>query len=125
MKEIKEETGRCLYQINSCLRKQRELLSQSSKESRLTFSYKDEKELLKGQTVLIDLGFKILEFMDEDREDIANDCWLLLSTLIKRGELTLAMIGYSKSQQESAKNEPSSFLKRKHKISLKYQQLMN
>jgi hypothetical protein len=75
--------------------------------------------------VLIDLGFKIIEILNEDIEEITTICWNILIALIKRGELTLAHIGYSKTQKEQSfiqKNE--EFIKHKHEVSLTYQQLI-
>ncbi len=66
----------------------------------LMFAYKDEKALLKAQKVLIDLGYKLIEIINESIEEVAPTCWSLLNALLRRGEFTLAHMGYSKSQKE-------------------------
>lgn len=58
------------------------------------FVYQDEKSLLKGQRGLIELGIRVRHILDEDNEAISPYCWELLVALIKRGELTLAYMGY-------------------------------
>ena len=58
------------------------------------FVYQDEKALLKGQRGLIELGFRTRSMLNEDNDIISSTCWDLLIALIKRGELTLAFMGY-------------------------------
>lgn len=54
--------------MNRRLVKQQKILSISDKESKLIFSYQDEKALLKGQKILIDLGYRLQSLLNEDRE---------------------------------------------------------
>lgn len=62
------------------------------------FVYQDEKSLLKGQRGLIELGFRTRSILNEDNEIIAPHCWELLIALMKRGELTLAFMGYKENE---------------------------
>lgn len=46
---------------------------------------------------MIELGFRTRSILNEDNELIAPNCWELLIPLMKRGELTLAFMGYKEN----------------------------
>lgn len=77
-----------------------EILSSSSKESKLMFIYQDESSLLKGQRGMIEIGKRIRSLLDEDKDDIAENCWRLLISLIKRAEISLNHMGFTQKQKE-------------------------
>jgi hypothetical protein len=57
-----------MEEVNKRLKRQREILMSSAKESKLMFVYQDERALLKGQRGLIELGFRTRALLNEDRE---------------------------------------------------------
>lgn len=59
------------------------------------FNYKDEKELLKAQEELLEVAFKTKAYISENIDEISSVCFALLSALIKRGELSLAHLGFN------------------------------
>lgn len=70
MKSERSLINKKIYEISKAIRSQRDILMISTKESKLTFNYKNEEKLMKGQEVLIDLGFKIIHILHEDQEDL-------------------------------------------------------
>lgn len=93
---------------------QKEILMKSNKESILIFAYPDESSLLKGQRGLIELGKRIKALINEDKEQIAPNCWDLLITLIKRGELNLSNMGFSQEHiDQNQAGKANEFIKRK------------
>jgi hypothetical protein len=74
-----------LLRINNLLSKALALLEKSSKESTLFYEYKDEEELHRAQRFLIDLAFKVLSFIHEDKPEICEISWSILSAILKRG----------------------------------------
>ena len=74
-----------LLRINSLLSKALALLEKSSKESTLFYEYKNEQELLSAQRFLIDLAFKVLSFIHEDKPEVCEISWSILSAILKRG----------------------------------------
>lgn len=112
-------------EVNRRLKKQKEILSSSAKESRMMFVYQDEKSLLKGQRGLIELGFRTRSILNEDNEAITPLCWELLILLMKRGELTLSFMGYKDSEIEDClAGKESEFLKRKKEVAMSFHTLM-
>ena len=52
-------------------------------------------ELFQAQHFLIDLAFKALAYVHEDKPDICEVSWSLLTTFLKRGEFRLGQMGFS------------------------------
>lgn len=97
------------------------ILVTSSKETQFTFLYHDEKSLLKGQKGLIEISKRVRSLLDEDIEWIAPNCWLLLIALMRRGEFSLANIGFKQSEIESIlTGKPSDFVQSKKEVALSY-----
>lgn len=112
-------------EVSRRLKKQREVLSSSAKESRMMFVYQDEKSLLKGQRGLIELGFRTRSLLNEDNEAIAPYCWEVLIALMRRGELALAFMGFKDAEiDDCLAGRESEFLKRKKEVSMSYHALM-
>ncbi len=67
----KTEGNKWVSEVNKRLIRMQEILSSSSKESKLMFIYQDENSLLKGQRGMIEIGKRIRSLLDEDKDDIA------------------------------------------------------
>lgn len=76
-----------------------EILKTSSKESIIFFSYSSEKSLIRAQKILIDLGHKTLNYLEEEDVMINELCWQILIALIRRGEFLLAHIGFDSNEK--------------------------
>jgi hypothetical protein len=66
------------------------------------FNYKDEKELLKAQEELLEVAFKTKSYINENIEEISSACFALLSAMMKRGELSLAHLGFNVEKMSSS-----------------------
>lgn len=56
-----------MSEVNKRLKRQKEILNTSAKESKMMFVYQDERALLKGQRGLIKLGSRTKSILNEDR----------------------------------------------------------
>lgn len=75
------------------------VLEISKKESVVIYSYSSEKDLLKGQMTLVDVGFKLAECLEEDDTSLHDICWKCLMAVMKRGELTLRYLGFTENEK--------------------------
>jgi hypothetical protein len=108
--------------ISTLLTRELALLERSSKESILFYEYKDEMELYKAQRFLIDFAFKAMTYVREDKPDICEVSWSLLTVILKRGEFRLTQMGFSREEREALENGNSSEgLLLKVEVALKYQ----
>lgn len=83
-------------------------------------------ELLKAQRFLIDFAFKAMTYVREDKPDIVDVSWSILTAILKRGEFKLSHLGFSKEDRENlVSGKRSSALKMKVDVALKYQKLLN
>lgn len=71
----------------------------SAKETIKFYNYSNTVDLLRGQAVILNIGDRILGFMDGEYEEIENMKWKLLGLIIKRGEFSLNYIGFQNSEQ--------------------------
>ena len=76
------------------LKKQMESLETSRKESSMMYNYRSEEEIIKAQEVFIDIGFRLLTIVEEDDTEFRDIAFRCLVALMKRGELTLAYMGF-------------------------------
>jgi thiazole synthase ThiGH ThiG subunit len=74
-----------VLRLNSLLTQELAILERSSKESTLFYEYKDETELIKAQRFLIDIAFKAMTYIREDKPDICEVSWSILTAILKRG----------------------------------------
>lgn len=51
----------------------------------ILYSYANPKELIEAQKILIEIGEKIANYVEEDDQMIGELCWLILIALLKRG----------------------------------------
>lgn len=82
------------------------------------FSYRSTEELRKGQTILLDVGFKLLEFLVEEDASVADASWKALMSLISRDEFSLVHLGYTLGEE----TEPC--FKQSTEVRLKYQSFL-
>ena len=54
---------------------------------------------MKAQKIFIDLGHKILSYLEEEDVLINELCWQILIALVKRGEFLLAHIGFDQEEK--------------------------
>ena len=55
---------------------------------------------MKGQKILVELGLKITKYI-EIEDPVINDIgWLILISLIKRGQFTLSHMGFQEKQKK-------------------------
>lgn len=73
--------------------KMQQLLQQSASKHKKIYSYRSEEDLIKGQLVLLDIGFKLLGCLEEEDVAISDACWKALTELINREELGLVHMG--------------------------------
>jgi hypothetical protein len=112
-------------EVNKRITRMRAILASSSKESALMFIYQDEQALLRGQRGIIEIGKRIRSLLDEDKEDIAPNCWDLLITLVKRAEFSLTHIGFLPQQISAYQaGKVSDHLARKKEVALSYHILL-
>lgn len=91
------------------------------------FNYKDEKQLLKAQEELLEIANKTKAYINENIDEISSTCFALLNSLMKRGELSLAHMGFNFQRNSASTHDisPNSFKNKKVYIALKYQELLN
>lgn len=81
------------------------------------YNYRSTEDLRKGQLVLLDVGFKLLEFLVEEDASVADASWKALVEFIGRDEFSLLHIGYTSEEQANL----SATSKQAIEIRLKYQ----
>ena len=74
---------------------------------------------------MLEIAFKAKAYINENIDEISSTCFALLNALMKRGELSLAHLGFNLSQASSQDLSPNSFKNKKVYIALKYQELLN
>jgi len=65
----------------------------------LSFMYHDEKEMIKAQQGLIELGLHCLQFADYVDFDLREYYYNVLCQIYKRSELDLGQIGFSNQDE--------------------------
>ena len=101
------------------------LLEKSDKESLIFFSYSSAVELYRAQETFIALGFKVINYLEEEDALINELCWQILIGLIRRGEFLLAHIGFDQSERENIKkNSINKVLEQRLEIAVTYFELL-
>lgn len=60
----------------------------------MMYSYRSEEEIVKAQEVFIDIGYRLLTFVEEEDSGFRDIAFQCLMALIKRSELALAYMGF-------------------------------
>jgi len=50
---------------------------------------------------MIDLAFKMMAYAREEKPQIQQISWTILTTILRRGEFKLSHLGFSKTDKES------------------------
>lgn len=76
---------------------------------------------------MIDVGFKTIAYIKQRiHQEVEELCWQILLLLLKRGELQLINIGFSKAQKNKILNNTvDEVVKAKIDIAIQYLELMN
>ena len=97
------------------------LLEKSEKESMIFFYYSSEEDLHRAQETFISLGFKIINYLEEEDSLINELCWQILIALIRRGEFLLAHIGFDQHERDKIqKKKLDKQLENRIEIALTY-----
>ncbi|KAL4459972.1 hypothetical protein ABPG74_003498 [Tetrahymena malaccensis] len=106
------------------------------KQSTTSFYYKSQNDLIRAQTILIELADHLLSYADEVDEYLREAYYKCLKMILNRGEFNLDNIGFKQSYQQFVKGKAQNFqfktnqkqeiqdLKKKLKVGLQYQNLM-
>ncbi|EAR90961.2 hypothetical protein TTHERM_00145660 (macronuclear) [Tetrahymena thermophila SB210] len=106
------------------------------KQSTTSFYYKSQNDLIRAQTILIELADHLLSYADEVDEYLRESYYKCLKMILNRGEFNLDNIGFKQSYQQFVKGKAKNFqfktnqkqeiqdLKKKLKVGLQYQNLM-
>ncbi|KAL4506503.1 hypothetical protein ABPG72_000074 [Tetrahymena utriculariae] len=106
------------------------------KQSTTSFYYKSQNDLIRAQTILIELADHLLSYADEVDEYIREAYYKCLKMILNRGEFNLDNIGFKQSYQQFVTGKAQNFqfktnqkqeiqaLKKKLKVGLQYQNLM-
>jgi hypothetical protein len=90
------------------LAKQLMKLETSRKESSIMYNYRSEEEILKAQQVFIDIGFRLLSIVEDEDTGFRNIAFRCLMALMRRGELSLAYMGFKPEEKALVKNNQMS-----------------
>jgi hypothetical protein len=74
----------------------------------------------------LEVAFKTKTYINENIDEISSACFVLLSAMMKRGELSLAHLGFNVEKMSWSHDlSPNSFKNKKVYIALMYQELLN
>ena len=68
------------------------LLSETSKESVLFYTYHNTADIMKGQEIMIDLGIRLISFINSLNVIHRNKAFKILTLILDRGEFDLEMM---------------------------------
>lgn len=96
----------------------KQTLNKSYKQKSLLYNYKDEEEIITSQEIMLNLGLKLVEILDNlliDQKKIAME---ILEVILKRAEFDLGILAYNIEE-----NKP--FFNRKYQVCIDYIKFMN
>jgi len=68
----------------------------------------------------------MITYIREERTDISEISWTILTTILKRGEFKLSHLGFSKADKDNIdRNSIGEELGMKIEVGVKYQELLN
>jgi hypothetical protein len=104
------------------LAKQLIKLESSRKESSIMYNYRSEEEIMKAQQVFLDIGFRLLNIVEDEDTGFRDIAFRCLMAVMKRGELSLAYMGFKPEEKLMVKsNSMSKYLGEKVEMALKFQ----
>jgi hypothetical protein len=86
------------------------------------YNYRSEEEIMKAQQVFLDIGFRLLNIVEDEDTGFRDIAFRCLMAVMKRGELSLAYMGFKPEEKLMVKsNSMSKYLGEKVEMALKFQ----
>ena len=121
----RHQVRRRLKQVEEELNSIYQLLEKSSFKPKYLYSYSSELELLEGQKILVELGVKVTQYIEIEDPGTNDLCWLILISLIKRGEFNLSHMGFNEQQKRQvSSNARDDLLSSKEQVANMYKALL-
>jgi len=90
----------------------------------MLYKYESESSLIKGQKILVELGMRLTQYFQIQDPSINDLCWLILISLIKRGEFSLSHMGFNDKQKKNIENRNLEGLHEKEEVAIMYKLLL-